>query len=307
MKKVTLLLLSCSSLLLFTQCRKSAGTSIQSLSGKTKAVSVAAAATASCACAESATKVSGAQAEAWAKQFAPLAKFDRSAPDYPTTVEDIWANTDPASIVCGGKLVLLNDDPPRSLNFPTYYDVLVHPNDANKVFIDYWMLYKRQSNCIGSTGGHDYDLEHMVVQFNKATQRVLTVTYFQHKGWYTKDWRNVDPATRIEVYVGKKAHGMYHFGRSSSFPGVECTYWGDYRNPAGPQDYASTWNNLVQMSCSIPQFNYDGDWGNPGKGPMHRDRNYWDLPSCKGTDGATGTDGCSQCDFDQSVLIGSIN
>lgn len=204
MKKVTLLLLSCSSLLLFTQCRKSAGTSIQSLSAKTKAVSVAAAATASCACAESATKVTGAQAEAWAKQFAPLAKFDRSAPDYPTTVEDIWANTDPASIVCGGKLVLLNDDPPRSLNFPTYYDVLAHPNDANKVFIDYWMLYKRQSNCIGSTGGHDYDLEHMVVQFNKVTQRVLTVTYFQHKGWYTKDWRNVDPATRIEVYVGKK-------------------------------------------------------------------------------------------------------
>ncbi|MVT06751.1 hypothetical protein [Chitinophaga tropicalis] len=301
MKKASLLLLGCAATLLFSQCSKpTAEQTAPSLKNAGQENMVAATAAAPCACQESSTKVTGTNAAAWAKQFAPLIKFDRSAPDYPTTVEDIWANTDPASITCGGKLVLLNDDAPRSMNFPTYYDVQVHPNDANRIFIEYWWLYKRQGNCVGATGGHDYDLEHMVIQFNKSTQRIITVTYFQHAGWYTKDWRNVAAGTRVQAYVGKKAHGMYHMSRSSSFPGVECTYWGDYRNPDGTKDEVLTGNNVSQMDCSISQFNYSGDWGNPGKGPLFRDRAFWNYASCK-------VDGCSECDFDSSVLLGSIN
>ncbi len=36
----------------------------------------------------------------------------------------------------------------------------------NKVFIEYWLLYKLQENCVGDTGGHDYNLEHIIVQYS---------------------------------------------------------------------------------------------------------------------------------------------
>lgn len=260
-----------------------------------------------CNCVESPTKISGATAASWAAQFAPLVKFDRAAPDYPTSVEDIWASTNPTSIVCGGQMVLTNATSPATPEFPTYYDVQQHPTDADKVFIEYWFVYKRQEPCAAGQGGHDYDLEHVVVQFKKSTQKILTVTYFQHAGWYTKDWRNVAAGTRLVAFVGKKAHGMYHDSRSSSFFGFECTYYGDYRNPADAGDEKGTWTNLVPMSCEKSEFNFSGNWGSPGKGPLFRDRNFWNYTACQGSEGLFGTDGCSASDFPVGTLIGSIN
>lgn len=257
-------------------------------------------------CQESPGKITGATAQNLAFTYAPLLKFDRAAPDYPTSVENVLANTDPASIVCGGQLVLTNRDAPRSMDFPTYYEVQQHPNDANKVFIDYWWTYKNQPNCFGSLGGHDYDWEHMVVQVNKQTNRVVTVTYFQHAGWYTKDWRNVAQGTRIEGYVGKKAHGMYHFSNSITLPGVECSYYGDYRNPDGAKDQVLSGNNLVAISCNIAGFSFNGNWGTIGRGPLYRDRAYWNYGSCNGSDGLFGTDGCSKSDFPVGTKIGSL-
>ncbi|MDB5119639.1 MAG: hypothetical protein JWN56_857 [Sphingobacteriales bacterium] len=258
-------------------------------------------------CQESSTKITGSQAFNLAWTFSPILKFDRAAPDYPTSVENIWASTNPASIVCNGTLVMVNRDAPRSKSFPTYYEVQRHPNDANKVFIDFWWTYKTQSTCFSNLGGHDYDWEHIVVQVNTQLNKIITVTYFQHGGWYTKDWRNVSPGPRPQVYVGKTAHGSYHYGNSVSFPGYECTYYGDYRNPNGSADEVQTWNtNITAIDCNMSHFGFNGNFGGIGKGPLYRYRAYWNFSSCNGSAGITGTDGCSQSDFPVGTLIGGI-
>lgn len=304
MRKTTLLLLSCCSLLLLTQCQKADQEVAPKMQSDAEIAATAAAAP--CSCSESSTKVSGTSAQAWATQFAPLIKFDRASPDYPTTVENIFTSSDPATIVCGGKLALIERTVPRSKDFPTYYDVQVHPSDADRIFIDYWWAYKRQENCFSNLGGHDYDLEHVVIQFRQSTQRIISVTYFQHGGYYTKDYRSKAAGTRVQAWVGKFAHGMYHFGSSITLPGYECAYWGDYRNPNGTQDEVLTGNRLVQMSCGATEFNFSGNWGDPGKGPLFRDRAYWNFPACYGSDGPFGQDGCSACDFGNTKLIGTI-
>lgn len=301
MKKHHVLLLGSFITLLFSQCSKQGdldGLTPDGRKAKTEGMG--------CNCTESSRKITGSQAEALAKAFAPLLKFDQASPDYPTSVMDVWNATSPASIVCGGKLVLTDRTAPRSMNFPTYYEVQSNPNDPNKVFIDYWWVYKRQENCFADQGGHDYDLEHTVIQVNKATQQAISVTYFQHAGWYTKKANAVMDNNRVAIFVGKIAHGSYHNRNTISFPGYSCSYWGDYRNPNGDKDYVQTTNNLVQMSCSIDQFNFDGNWGDPGKGPLFRDRAYWNYKTCRGTDGLFGQDGCSASDYDQNALIGNL-
>ncbi|TRW26606.1 hypothetical protein FMM05_04315 [Flavobacterium zepuense] len=260
----------------------------------------------SCGCTESTAKITTTESATWATTFAPLVKFDRAAPDYPTSVEDIWASTNPGSIVCNGQLQLTNSTAPTSLNFPTYYDVQQHPTDADKVFIDYWFTYKKQEPCSAGQGGHDYDWEHIVIQFKKSTQRIVTVTYYQHGGWYTIDWRNKAAGTRVVAFVGKYAHGMYNNSNTISFIGYACTYFGDYRNPADATDEASTWNNLVRMTCDKTEFNFNGGWGTTGKGPLHRDRQYWNFAACNGSD-TFGTNGCSGSDFAVGTIIGTIN
>ena len=259
-------------------------------------------------CQEVPNKIYGDDAFNLAWIYGPVLKFDRAAPDYPTTMENIWASTDPASIVCNGTLVMTNRDAPRSKNFPTYYEVQRHPNDARKVFIDLWWVYKIQSTCFANLGGHDYDWEHIVIQVNTQLNRIVTVTYFQHSGWYTKDWRNVAAGTRPQVYVGKTAHGSYHFGNSISFPGYDCSYYGDYRNPNGAADEVYTWNNsLWGMDCGDDHFNFNGGFGTIGKGPLYRYKDYWSFSSCNGSAGITGVDGCSQSDFPVGTQIGNIN
>ncbi len=258
-------------------------------------------------CQESWYKISGNDAFNYAWTFSPILKFDRAAPDYPTSIDNIWASTDPNSIVCDGTLVMINRDAPRSKNFPTYYEVQRHPNNNNRIFIDFWWTYKTQTTCFAGQGGHDYDWEHIVVQVNTQTNRIITVTYFQHSGWYTKDWRNVAAGTRPEVYVGKKAHGSYHNRNTISFPGYDCTYYGDYRNPNGSADEVYTWNNSLHgMDCGNQYFNFNGNFGGIGKGPLYRYRDYWSFSSCNGSAGITGTDGCSQSDFPAGTQIGSI-
>ena len=98
--------------MLFTQCKKQEdiiGGPNASKAAKQKVNTVM------CAdCAESPSKITGSQAQALAATYAPTLKFDRATPDYPTSVEDVWASTDPNSIACNGTLVLVNRDAPRA-------------------------------------------------------------------------------------------------------------------------------------------------------------------------------------------------
>lgn len=292
-------------IMLFSQCKKQEDIMASSDAGKTAKQKVN---TVMCAdCAESTAKITGSVAQTLAATYAPTLKFDRATPDYPTSVENVWASTDPASMVCNGTLVLTNRDAPRSTNFPTYYEVQQNPNDINKVFIDYWWTYKTQSTCFENLGGHDYDWEHIVIQVNTQTNRIITVTYFQHAGWYTRDWRSVTPGTRVQVYVAKTSHGSFHFGNSISFPGYACSYYGDYRNPNGTANDVPTGGNLVEMSCNITQLSFNGFWGTGvGKGPLFRNLAYWSYSTCNGHDGITGTDGCSQSSFPDGTILGGI-
>jgi len=297
--------------LIFTQCKKE---TVSDSTGKKRAVTNSMAVANETGalflcenCQESGSKITGTTAQNLASTYAPLLKFDRAAPEYPTSVEIVWNSTDPSSIVCDGTLVLTNRDATRSKEFPTYYEVQQHPNDANKVFIDYWWTYKTQTTCFANLGGHDYDWEHTVLQVNTQTNKVISVTYFQHSGWYTRDWRNVAAGTRVQIFVGKKAHGSYHFGNSISFPGYDCSYYGDYRNPNGSGDEVLSGNNLVGMDCGKSHFSFNGYWGTIGKGPLYRSRDYWNFASCNGSAGLFGTDGCSQSNFPVGTLIGSIN
>lgn len=310
-KKALAVLLGCTALLVLAHCSKqdknSSATLVSQNEKKVSANVAAGARTMGCSCQEMSTKITGQEAMQLATEYAPIVYFDRSAPDYPTSVEDIWNCTDSSSITCGGTLKLVNNDAPRSLNFPTYVEVTADPNNSNRIFVAYWLLYKRQGNCVGSSGGHDYDLEHIVVQGYRDTKKFISITYFQHAGWYTRDWRALPASYHPFAYVGKHAHGMYDISRSTSFLGYECTYWGDYRNPASSADEAHTWDNLSLMSCDITQFNFDGNWGQPGQGPLYRRRDYWNFTSCNGTGGElSSADGCKRSDFPHDMLLGAI-
>ena len=187
-----------------TQCTKQTNTDVTLTEKTTVSSKTSQAGTKSMCgdCQESSTKITGSQAFNLPWTFSPVMKFDRAAPDYPTSIENIWASTNPASIVCNGTLAMVNRDAPRSKNFPTYYEVQRHPNDPNRVFIDFWWTYKTQTTCFANLGGHDYDWEHTVVQVNLQLNRIITVTYFQHSGWYTRDWRNVAPGKDAAKILG---------------------------------------------------------------------------------------------------------
>lgn len=238
------------------------------------------------------TWVSEAEARSWAARYAPYVKFDQAASTYPDDIEVIWnasTNRD-----CGQQLVLSDQSiiENRNTGFTTYFDVQISPDDSRRVFIDYWWAYARQPNCIGDTGGHDYDWEHVVIQFNRNTWTPSTITFFQHGGWYTQNLTT----NRDEVYVGKVAHGAYH--DSGGIGG--CLYYADYRNPGITVDIA---NNLYQLRCSDPILSADVNWGRPGKSPLWRARDYWNFAPCKG-DNPLGTHGCARGDYKDTALGG---
>jgi hypothetical protein len=68
--------LSGSIALLFTQCSKEASGGLDPLTGKLLLASATTTSALACDCHESANKITGTAATAWAVQFAPLLKFD---------------------------------------------------------------------------------------------------------------------------------------------------------------------------------------------------------------------------------------
>ncbi len=242
--------------------------------------------------------ISANEALAMAKRYAPILNLDKAAstyPDWASTVFDAAGNKS-----CGQRLSLEDRSiiERKNKNFTTYFDVQVSPKDSRRVFIDYWWVYARQPNCFLNSGGHDFDWEHIVIQFNKSTWTPSTITFFQHGGSYTQRLS----VEHDKVYVGKVGHGSYHDAGGSG----GCCYWADYRNPNSSTVF-HTENKLYQMRCSYDAFAFSGDWGGGGrKGPLYRSRKYWDRPPCEGASTQLCTEsGCAKGDY-KSTKLGEI-
>jgi len=117
------------------------------------------------------------------------------------------------------------------------------------------------------------------------------------------------------AYIGRKCHGMYydpHKGNSQT-----CLYFQDSREPpADGSTIVNAWNNLKEISPDAYGFGFNGNFGDhAGKGPLYRNRKYWEYETCKGT--ATRAQainslfslpqsGCKANDYTQSLKIGNI-
>ncbi|HSO47107.1 MAG TPA: hypothetical protein VLQ68_04160, partial [Rhizobiaceae bacterium] len=125
-------------------------------------------------------------------------------------------------------------------------------------------------------GAHYGDWEQVMVTLTEDQNAVAAVTFYQHAGWYTRIAGPRDaPCTvvgrcegfsgfrrngeRPVVYVGKVAHGSFHYDKSSGLgnvTGAKCLYFEDYRNPAGDADYFPTHTSaLVDLGTDKEGWN----------------------------------------------------
>ncbi|NJO02238.1 MAG: T9SS type A sorting domain-containing protein [Bacteroidia bacterium] len=214
----------------------------------------------------------------------------------------------------------------------TYYAVQGgFANQGTRYYIDYWWTYFRQQDCFGDIGGHDYDWEHIVVQVEKRSwpstgYQPISVTYFQHKGWYTRRFDDIERIGFHPVsYVGKIAHGNYHRGKDCGlYPeGVNwgahlCYYFGDCLRTSR-QRYFNVWEKfgqLVSLKCPVWYFNqnpsvnnwmaWPGKWGKGGFSPLFRLARtipyYEFLPSCEGKDDKADLHGQHGCQWRSSNI-----
>jgi hypothetical protein len=277
-------------------------------------------------CTDYTAGLSKAERDALALQFAPQLRFDNGANTFPNDAAAIFAHStgntscDPSATL--EQTVPDNYDATSDWNsaknrIPTYYSI---QNDGDRYFIIYWWAYYRQPNCIGSTGGHDYDWEHLVVQARKVngTYQKVSVTFFQHGGWYTKSFT----PGHLEFigdhpisYVGKLAHGNYHKGAACGF--IQCCYYGDCRN-ASQQRYLNVWesNKLYELNCNLPWAQWPGNWGSTGKGPLHKMKQkfpngYAYAPACKGDattcGGGDGQQGCEYSNYGKTLALRELS
>lgn len=251
-----------------------------------------------------------------AKQFAPQMRFERGARTFPMSAQVIFDNS--RNTACDPNLRLGENlgDAHFDADFHevknkimTYYNV---QRSGNRYFIAYWWTYWRQPNCYGSSGGHDYDWEHIMVQVERSgnSYQGVSVTFFQHSGWYTKlyeEGRMAFADGHPVVYVGKKSHGSYHKGGDCA--ANECCYFGDCRN-SNPNHYFNVWseNGLWEMNCNNQALAYPGRWGSTGRGPLYKQRSWTSLAGCSG-DARTclgGQQGCNWSNVSSNVSITNI-
>ncbi|HYD81620.1 MAG TPA: hypothetical protein VEC06_17595 [Paucimonas sp.] len=234
----------------------------------------------------------------YVQRFAPELRFDRAARGYPMSAQTFYEamknyrygafrveNTDRATLASG--------------TIPTYYQVRTV---GNQVRINYWWFYGYQHPCYSAFGEnfgeHNGDWEHVTVILKEDLSAVAAVSYYQHGGHYTRIAGPRDApctpdgvgrcggskgfssnGTHPVVYSGKYAHGSYHDANSFTIPGPgECTYYGDYRNPASSADYLQTWRKLVDLDGAQESWLADDrtatwTWG-PGGISTHPTRRY---------------------------------
>ncbi len=260
-----------------------------------------------------------------AKKFAPQLRFDNGTNTYPRPADQIFANsgnnttcntTDRLSQSFADDEYASDTWTEGKKHITTYYVV---QNAGDRYFIDYWWAYYRQGNCIGSTGGHDFDWEHITVQVRKSgtSYQKVSVTFFQHGGWYTRKFAT----SSIQMsgdhpisYVGKIAHGNYHKGADCAL--IQCCYYGDCRNTSAER-FFNAWegNKLFEMTCTQTWAAWPGEWGNTGQGPLYKIKSkfstgYKDATACKGDATSCGSgdsqQGCEYSDFAKTTKIGAI-
>lgn len=220
-----------------------------------------------------------------AVRFAPVLKFDRAASNYgfPMKPQQFFdalkkENGVPVSMPGNASMGIENKDRATlaDRSIPTYYQVRTA---GNQVRIRYWWFYGYQHACYRNDGAHNGDWENIIVILNEARNAVAAVVYYQHGGWYTRIAGPRDaPCTpggtgrcgfsgfrtdgeRPVVYVGKISHGSFHDDNASGAAGLQapnpgegdftnCSYYGDYRNPASPADWLHTQDNLVDLDLN---------------------------------------------------------
>ncbi len=223
-----------------------------------------------------------AQRKALALKFAPQLRFDRDARTFPQNAGVIfWNSGGRSQDNCSGKLHdngisdghFDGDIKDKKALIRSYYTI-VRNTDLSHYFISYWWAYWRQPNCIGKTGGHDYDWEHITVKVKIAGETAVGAYYAQHSEGEYYNWSALERVqTHPIVYVGKKAHPSY---KNRSRTQIPCAR--DYANPDGPKDYFDIWSaskRLVELRCDYKWAAYSGGWGKPGPGPLHRAYDIW--------------------------------
>lgn len=155
----------------------------------------------------------------------------------------------------------------NSVKIPTYYKVF---QCGNQIRILYWFFYGWQDRCaptMKKISYHHGDWERILVTLSEDQSKIAAVTYFQHRGQYTrlaeggdrdrgpKAGASYKPGFTIfesyhpVVYVGKQQHGSYHNEGGTGSGGVSfCGYFEDYRHNEGNQNlWLDTWNHLLSL------------------------------------------------------------
>ena len=213
--------------------------------------------------------------------YIPIYRFDGASggfcyPDYPSSQND-------------GKCKGKNE------GAPVFYQ---EETCGGQTVYTYWLWYGWQKPCIGNTGSHGNDWEHISVYVNPSNGQVSKVVFYQHTGHYTRRRDEFERrGERTVVYIGKIAHGSYHHRCDGKCSAEEffkygclgtvnycqggCGYWDDFRNP-GPELGA------LQLRPLMAGQTIDGI-GRPGTGSV------CGVSSCKGSGSRLLTEsGCWQ-------------
>jgi plasmid maintenance system antidote protein VapI len=187
-----------------------------------------------------------------AERFAPQLRFDLHADTFPMSAQTFFdecvvgyrdCSTDPPENTDSGSLGPPGNPP------PTYYEAFLI---KNQVRIVYWWFYGDQPGCWepihGHDGDHAGDWERVIVTLTEDRSKVAAVTFYQHKGWYTRLAEGGDTDRFLGanyddpgltflglhpiVYVGWTQHGSYHDEDGDSYSGQpysSCKYFSDRR------------------------------------------------------------------------------
>lgn len=262
----------------------------------------------------SATYVSaGSTGRTLAQMYAPEFRFDQAADSFPMDPQTYWSdsstNDKNTRVPNHGLGSISNSNWSSVASMPIYYMVY---NCGSQTRIIYWVFYGYQQHCDCCSGDHNADWEHVVVIVpSSASNRILGATnpfpnptavlFYQHKGWYTKNWGHYETnGLHPIVYVGKRNHGSYHDGGGTG----NCCYWEDWRNIGNSNRKWYTWTNadkIVELTATggPAWMTFNGGWGKDDIfGPLFRCDNPCTVGNCTGEGNVKicGTNGCFKSD-----------
>ena len=157
-----------------------------------------------------------------------------------------WGNNDIDNLWEGDSEFSTLDE--YNYKVPTYYKIRRCDWGTGQLRIEYRWFYGWQPDADHGCGqDHTADWEHIMVTTSEDRQGIAAITYYQHKGWYTRTigrWKT--EAGHPVVYVGKTAHGSYHDDGGSG----TCVYYEDWRNPS---------SDSIWYTWETPLINLDVD------------------------------------------------